>query len=1188
MEEGNSTVDRLRQPLELPEETLYEAYLAVTEEIVLVLNREGRVLDVRAAGDETFCISPDEVLGKACDEIFSPEEAVRFRTHVGRVLDTGQRETFRYRLSISDEERWFECCSCPMSGREGEAERVISVVRDITGQERAKRQMQRLLDLQIVINRLALTLGESRDLDRMYRIVYEHVCRLTESDAFVFYSYHRPTRQLRVRYLVRAGSIQETDDLSPVPLDGRMQTVQARAIHSGNPISVAGDSGAVVLSEDLSEGPPADSKGSADPANSILLVPMQVEGETIGLLQLESTRRSGYGPEDVVTLSAVANVAAVAIQNARLYQEARRRSLEQEMLRGAALAMAKTLERDQVVERILAQLQKVVPYDTASVQLLREDTLEIVGGRGFPNLEDLLGLTFRLSREESPNREVVRRRAPFIVDDAFSTYEEFRRSPHCEAEIHSWLGVPMLVGERLIGMIALDKSEPGFYTENHARLAEVFAAQAAIAMENSRLFQSERAQRELSDALTEVAAVVNSTLELDQVLDRILDQVARVVSGDAFNVMLVEEGMARMARWRGYEALGGTVSGATFPISRYKSLMTMFQTGESVVVPDTLSARDWVSRENREWIRSYVGAPIRVEDELVGFLSVDSAEPGWFGPDDAHRLEIFASHIATAIENAQLYAEQRRRIEEASLLLQIASAINSTLDLNHILKEMTWRAAKACQVDRCTVLLLDEAEKRLVPTMSQFASGKPQPGLWYYFKAISQPLSVDKVVAARKAVKQRQLVFISDASASTLPDEWVETFGLESLMFVPITSRDEVIGVIVLDHQTEGYEFDTEQVNLALAISAQAAIAIENAKLHRELKAYAHQLEDRVEERTAQLEAQYAQLQATLESSSDGIIVANAQGEIVQTNPVADDWLKRALPPEDVMKLQDAVWMLVHRREERSSLVLELTGLDLELVGSPITEPGVGEATFVVAVHDVTHLKTLDRMKSRFVSNVSHELRTPVTTIKLYAELMQRSPPEKQAEYLQGLKEEADRQASLVEDILQISRIDAGRMELELKAHSLNQLVQGSVEGHAELAQSKGMDLIFSPADADTTVRVDVDRMRQVISNLLENAINYTSAGGQVSISTVQCAVDERLWGQIVVADTGMGIPENELPHVFERFFRGERPQRLQMPGTGLGLAIVQEIVALHGGRVTVDSELGEGSTFTAWLPAAL
>jgi two-component system phosphate regulon sensor histidine kinase PhoR len=274
---------------------------------------------------------------------------------------------------------------------------------------------------------------------------------------------------------------------------------------------------------------------------------------------------------------------------------------------------------------------------------------------------------------------------------------------------------------------------------------------------------------------------------------------------------------------------------------------------------------------------------------------------------------------------------------------------------------------------------------------------------------------------------------------------------------------------------------------------------------------------------------------------------------------------------------------LAVRAEEQPEAILELTGLDLQLNCAPILEPaGRGEA--VVAVHDVSHLKALDRMKSRFVSNVSHELRTPITTIKLYASLM-RSQPERWKEHLEPLAEEAERQARLVEDILQVSRMDAGRMEIDAEPTALNELTEAAVENHQVRAQEQGVTLHHRPAEPGPVALVDPARMMQVLHNLLVNAIHYTLEGGEATVSTGEEKLEAYVWATITVEDTGIGIPEEELPHIFSRFFRGGEPQRKQIPGTGLGLAIVKEIVELHGGHVTVESEVGAGSTFTVWLP---
>ena len=387
------------------------------------------------------------------------------------------------------------------------------------------------------------------------------------------------------------------------------------------------------------------------------------------------------------------------------------------------------------------------------------------------------------------------------------------------------------------------------------------------------------------------------------------------------------------------------------------------------------------------------------------------------------------------------------------------------------------------------------------------------------------------------------------------------------------------------------------------------------------LRDVTERVEQRVRERTAEIQAQYARLDTILRSTADGIVVTDVEGDVLQTNPVAQTWLSRSLSPEDAARLREAVWDLALRAGERPEMVLELTGLDLELKASPISEPrgkeairlGPGEPAAVVAVHNVSYLKALDRMKTRFVTNVSHELRTPVTTIKLYAHLM-RQHPQKWEEYLNPLAQEADHQAQLVEDILQISRIDAGRVEMKPRPTLLNELTEAVIADYRMLAQERGLALEHHPflappacgggvGGAGPVALVDPNRMMQVLSNLVENAIYYTPEGGRVVISTGKEEAEGRVWATATVADTGIDIPEEELPHIFDRFFRGEEPRSMQISGTGLGLAIVQEIVELHGGRVTVESPLteftpseaeglrigeeGVGSTFTVWLPLA-
>jgi two-component system NtrC family sensor kinase len=271
--------------------------------------------------------------------------------------------------------------------------------------------------------------------------------------------------------------------------------VAGRVVESGEPLII----------KDNRCWPGKDEKRSGAVKQTAIGVPLKWRGTTIGVLEIiDLTGERTFHENDLRLLIPFANQAAVAIENARLFEAEARRRKEAETLRLAAQALSATLDLQQVFELILTQLQQVVPYDSSSVQILKEDRLEIIGGVGFPNLDELLGLSFPLNGD-NPNCQVVATCAPFIVDDAPTIYERFRQEPHARARIHSWLGVPLLFGDRLIGMIALDRQEPGFYTEEHARLALAFAAQAAVAIENARLYAELQARmREMQTILDHV------------------------------------------------------------------------------------------------------------------------------------------------------------------------------------------------------------------------------------------------------------------------------------------------------------------------------------------------------------------------------------------------------------------------------------------------------------------------------------------------------------------------------------------------------------------------------------------------------------------------------------------------------------------------------------------------------------
>jgi signal transduction histidine kinase len=1082
--------------------------------------------------------------------------------------------------------------------------------------ERAEKRMRRFLNRQIIVNQLTLALGEARSLDRIYHTIYEHVRRLMDASAFIVSSYDGEQGVIRAEYVVTDGTAHDIARFSPIPLEEAGFGTQSRVIRTGEPFYAPNWREVMAKTRTeytvdgkgtVSEGPPPPDRQEGA-TNSALFVAMRVEGETIGVIQVQSYRLDAYASEDIDLLSAMANVAAIAVQNARLYVEARRTAQQMQALYETSRALSSYFEEEPLMRTILETVYRTLGCEYVIVSAVDQDaqTIEVLHGiwrgefdRFIYDGRDVFPEWKRMSRYPLDYSDITADIYRTGRTEVIGAWDERLNREIWEKFGHEKLlrvFMPIKVQDRVIGVVEVgyDKQRKGNIGKREVQVLAAFMDQAAVAIENVRLLEKEREQRELAEALEVAAAAVNSTLDLDQVLDRILEQVTRVVPGDACNVMLVEGySAARVVRWRGYERLGmeDVIGDLTVSLVDVPNLVKMVRTGEPVVVLDTATASDWVQIQGEDALRSHVGAPIRVGGLTVGFLNVDGGQPGQFSPVDARKLQAFADHAATAIANAYLYAEQRRRVEEASILLEIASAVNSTLELERVLKEVALRAARACQANRCTILLLDGEEQTLHPIMSQFASGEPGPEMWHIFKEASYHRRVEEMPEILQVIRDRRPLFIPDVQRSSIPPQWSGSFDARSVLLVPLVSRERMVGLMALDRPEVGRAFTREQVDLAMTIGAQAATAIENAGLHRELQDYARQLEERVQERTAQLQVQYAQLEAILYSSSDGIIVVDSAGEILQTNPIADAWLMQALSEQDAVYLREAARDLARQvRADSASgnwpeTILEFEGLDLELRAAPILGTEEENAAVVVAVHDITHLRELDRIKSLFITNVSHELRTPIATIKLYTMLMRQASPEKLAEYLDTMSQETDRLTRLVENVLQISRIDAGRLEMELQTVSLNELTAAVVENHRALARERGLDLEYRPADPGPVAPVDPTRIMQVLTDLVVNAIQYTPEGGRVTVSTGQVEIDERAWATVAVADTGIGIPERELAHMFERFFRGELPQRMQISGTGLGLAIAKAIVELHGGQMTVDSRVDVGSTFTVRLP---
>ncbi len=965
-------------------------------------------------------------------------------------------------------------------------------------------------------------------------------------------------------------------------------------------------------------------KEEAWQVGDLLFVPLtDTEEKIIGLITVENPdtdcRPDG---STVQTLEIFANHAAAAIENAHLFELEQQRRRLADTLRGLAETISSQLEFDELLNIVLQELKKVVDYDSANVQLLKEDKLVIIGGHGWQAPEQVLGLAFSMEGS-NPNRKVIETQEPVIVKDAQTEYPaSFSKPPH--DVIKSWLGVPLTYGTNVLGLMGLDNAQPNFFSQEDADVVSAFANQVSVALQNAQLFEEARQQVRQLAALTEVAQSINRALDLDEVLNLVLDAVFDLVGDSEGSIWLIDDSTntVRIANTKNLpdflvEALNeSNISVDTEPFA------TVIQSSQvSVIAGSSDGQNEQTSYGLPAFPDDVTYVPLKTEDSVIGMLAIESVI------HQKNMLELvttLADLAAVAIENAQLvqrlnqFTEQlEQRVEERTkqlaetlqdltnerdrveTLYQITRELSVSLDLDRVLTEALNLINRAIGISHGSILLLDHGSGELI-YRAALGRDKPLPRGGYKTQ-YRLGFGLAGVV-----MENHEPRIVPDLSQD--PD-WIpnkDEPDRRSAMVVPLATGEGLMGAILLFHPDVDY-FMEDHLKLVTAAGAQIANAINNAELYRLITDQAERLG--VMLRTEATEA--AKNQAILKGIADGVLVLDAQRQVVLVNPMAAEILgidPKLVENQSVAKIlgqTEAPVQLELTQRFYDNLLEGLTKLregqsaaefriDVENKAIVVTLTpvalGTAETLGVVAVlRDISKEAEIERLKNEFISTVSHELRTPLTSIKGYADLL--ASPNKvgdlnpiQQRFVKVIQSNANRLAELVNDILEISRIETGRIRLRFETLDIIQLIREvalSFEG--QLVQ-KTMDLSLRLPEELPQIYADKARLTQILVNLIGNAWQYTAEGGKIEVSAQ--ILDDR-FAQVKVTDTGIGIPEEDLEHIFERFFRSERHEVQLVDGTGLGLSITKSFVELLGGTIQVDSELNVGTSFSFTVPLA-
>ncbi|MCB0116385.1 MAG: GAF domain-containing protein, partial [Caldilineaceae bacterium] len=634
----------------------------------------------------------------------------------------------------------------------------------------------------------------------------------------------------------------------------------------------------------------------------------------------------------------------------------------------------------------------------------------------------------------------------------------------------SWMGIPLRDrNQQAIGLIAIQNDLPLAYNDDDLALLTTIAGQISLAIDNAFLLDAEQERRRIANILMDVGRVVSSTLQTTELLERIFEQMERLLNFDQAVVLLPveddalhpsEDGQLRlvMEAVKGYRsdmqgtrlAFGGETLVAKVTASHQPLLIrdmdVYTQAGWSMINPRT---------------RSWIGAPMLVQERVVGLLVVEKTSPMYYSDEDTTTIFALARQAGVAIENARLLArseeslqQEQKRARRLAIINKLAAIASSTLDRDPILHSGAELLTELFTVRHCAITLYDQEDHTLT-IVAEY------PDTY----RLSLEVKIEAYPMLLQAFSERVPFAFNRLDDQDLPELLLMNIEeVQAIMLMPLITRDRFIGLIMLDSYDPEMTFDSMDRDFAETVASQIAISISNAELY------------------------------------DQALEAN-------------------------------------------------------------------------------------RLKSEFLANISHELRTPLTNIRFYIDLLRRGRAEKQGKYLQTLENEAQHLHRLIESVLDLSRLNAARTQglfFEVTHFDLAALLQDTCSLYEQQARAKGIELNYAGIDKSLWLNADRSQINQVIATLLTNAIVYTQPGGQVELSA---GLSHNDGIQVAIRDSGIGIPAAEIPHIFERFYRGAQVTESGIPGAGLGLSIAKEILELHGGTISVNSTPGQGTRVQIWLP---
>jgi GAF domain-containing protein/two-component sensor histidine kinase len=1054
-------------------------------------------------------------------------------------------------------------------------------------------------------NQIGQELSAVTRQDELIDLLYRQTSRLLNTENF-YIALHDPTRGEMSFPLfyergqrVSVGPLRAIDSLTayvvrtraPLLLPGEAfeREVEARGIH------------------------PA---GDGPRPRSWLGVPMIAADRAVGVIGIiDYERDDAFSQDDMRLLATIAAWGATALENARLLGETRANLRELESLYDAGVGLAGTLDADEVLELVAGNALGLLGAQLCAVMLFddrQQPSRLLVVDPDNPALD-----SSQFGLETSATIGFLRKNdRPLVVRDI----RKFLPADAPAVQLGYQSAVAVLIGprEQPLGAILAATRQPRDWRSREVSLLSLLATLAAQAIESARLFQSEQTRRRVADTLRETTQSFTRLMPPDQMMDLILVQLGHMVPYETASLMLRDGNMLYMAATRGFdEAMRQQVETLRFNLDEDANMRRIVETRRPVVVEDAAAGPDYIPIEGQTPIRGWVGAPLLVDDQVIGLLTADSSQVGAYTEEDAQLVFALASQAAQALNNARLYEQVQRAREELEARVRERTAeleaekerlqaihaitlqLTASMNLDEALTRTLELASRTVGVRRGSIMLQDHETRQFICRAVLGADGVAE--------AQRIPIRFEDGPGLAGWVMQHQEpIRIADVRDDP---RWLHEPGraddVRSVAAVPLLVQNGPLGALILTSPVVNF-FTQEQLQLLATIANEIAVFIHNAELYSFINDLAMRLSNLLEQQREET----SKNQAILQSLGEGVIVLDEQQQVMLFNPAAEQMLRipaAAALRQPLAALRDygdsaaarqraaAIYAsldeglrLVGEHGQNHSRMLDLgdpVEQTIALNFARVIGPSASYGS-VVVLRDITREIESERAKREFISTVSHELRTPLTSIKGYVDVMMLGTAgafnESQLMFLSTVQNNANQLVELVNDILEIDRIDANRIELNLEQVDVAAVMRDVFQTLKTQIERKRMTATMEVAEGLPLVTADRRRLRQVILNLVSNAVKYTFDEGRI---TVRAGLNPAGMLQVDVEDTGVGISPEDQQRLFRRFYRVDNPLRDQAGGTGLGLAIAKSFVELHGGEMWVRSELGKGSTFSFILP---